>query len=332
MKKLTVLLMTLILSFSLLGCKNTKTIESVSTASKTRSSAEPANVPSTTTTDPAKFESEKEPSRTLGLDDYHNIKIGDASFDIPITWTRVDSDDTFYFYEGSTGSVPFFMFQYAYIEYGLDFDSVPWSDFVSGVGRSDYVAGGGGITDYKIISKSSHKFAKIDLKMIVDGDKHYSIMYSTYENNMLFTIAITTVNFVSDDSYYGSILEHIADSLVIGGTEPAGDEETTKATTTAADSATANQRRAVDTAKNYLSFTHFSHSGLVNQLKYEGFTDEDAKYGADNSGANWMEQTVKSAESYLDIMSMMRAALIDQLIYEGFTREQTEYGATQNGL
>lgn len=95
---------------------------------------------------------------------------------------------------------------------------------------------------------------------------------------------------------------------------------------------TPSQSNAVNMAKSYLDYTAFSRDGLIEQLEYEGFSNEDATYGADNSGADWMEQAVKSAESYLEYTSFSRQGLIDQLEYEGFTHEQAVHGVDATGL
>lgn len=96
-------------------------------------------------------------------------------------------------------------------------------------------------------------------------------------------------------------------------------------------SATMGQKNALAKAKEYLSVMAFSHSGLVKQLKYEGFSDAEATYGADNCGANWNEQAAKKAQSYIEIMSFSRERLIDQLKYDGFTQAQAEYGVSAVG-
>ena len=70
---------------------------------------------------------------------------------------------------------------------------------------------------------------------------------------------------------------------------------------------------------------------MIEQLEYEKYTSEQAKYGADNCGANWNEQAVKSANSYLDFSSFSKDQLIQQLEYEGFTHEQAVHGAAENG-
>ena len=88
---------------------------------------------------------------------------------------------------------------------------------------------------------------------------------------------------------------------------------------------------AVQKAKDYLAYTAFSYSGLIEQLEFEGYSTENATYGADNCGADWYEQAAKKAADYLDYTSFSRAGLISQLEFEGFTHDQAVYGAEQNG-
>ncbi len=94
---------------------------------------------------------------------------------------------------------------------------------------------------------------------------------------------------------------------------------------------TMGQKNALEQAKRYLSISAFSYSGLIDQLKYEGYTAEEATYGADNCGADWNEQAARQAKSYMKLMSFSRQGLIDQLKYEGFTQAQAEYGASAVG-
>jgi len=99
-----------------------------------------------------------------------------------------------------------------------------------------------------------------------------------------------------------------------------------------ANTTTLGKQNALAKANDYLSFMAFSHSGLIEQLEYEGFTTEEATYGADNCGADWNEQAARKAKNYLDVMSFSRASLIDQLKYDGFTSAQAEYGVTAAGF
>ncbi len=93
------------------------------------------------------------------------------------------------------------------------------------------------------------------------------------------------------------------------------------------DEATLGEKNALRKATDYLNYTAFSYSGLIDQLEHEGFTHSEAVYGADNSGADWNEQAVLKAQQYMDYTSFSRDGLIAQLEHEGFTRQQAEYGA-----
>ena len=97
------------------------------------------------------------------------------------------------------------------------------------------------------------------------------------------------------------------------------------------DNVTTGQKNALSTALQYLSVLSFSRSGLIDQLEYEGFTNEEAVYAVDNCGADWNEQASKCAKHYLELMPFSRQELVDQLLYEGFTQSQAEYGVSQNG-
>lgn len=99
-----------------------------------------------------------------------------------------------------------------------------------------------------------------------------------------------------------------------------------------AESTTRSRENALASAKDYLDFSAFSRSGLIEQLEYEGFSTEDATFAVDNCGADWFEQAYKSAEEYLSYSSFSHSRLVDQLIYEGFTQEEAEYGVSKTGL
>ena len=91
------------------------------------------------------------------------------------------------------------------------------------------------------------------------------------------------------------------------------------------------ETNAVKKAKQYLSIIPYSYNRLIEQLKYEGFTEKEAIYGADHCEADWFEQAAKKAADYLELMTYSKDRLIEQLEYEGFTHEQAVYGAEQNG-
>lgn len=95
---------------------------------------------------------------------------------------------------------------------------------------------------------------------------------------------------------------------------------------------TVSQSNAREKAADYLSFTSFSRTGLIQQLEFEGFSTEDATYGVDALGVDWNEQAALKAAEYLEFTSFSRSGLIDQLVFEGFTQTEAEYGVSTTGL
>lgn len=92
------------------------------------------------------------------------------------------------------------------------------------------------------------------------------------------------------------------------------------------------QANARAKAADYLGLTAFSRSGLIEQLKFEGFNRRDATYGVDAVHADWNKQAVRKAKDYLDLTSFSRSGLIEQLKFDGFTTAQAEYGVNKTGL
>ncbi|MBN9201482.1 MAG: hypothetical protein ABS61_00845 [Microbacterium sp. SCN 70-18] len=86
------------------------------------------------------------------------------------------------------------------------------------------------------------------------------------------------------------------------------------------------QQNAIDKAKSYLSFAGFSRTGLIGQLEFEGFSTEDATFGADNAGADWNAEAAEKAASYLEFTSFSRQGLYDQLAFDGFTDAEIQFG------
>ena len=110
-----------------------------------------------------------------------------------------------------------------------------------------------------------------------------------------------------------------------------GTKTTSTTTVSTSQSATIGESNALKRAKEYLRFTAFSYSGLIDQLEYEKYSHTEAVYGADNCGADWNEQALKKANSYLSFTAFSYKGLIEQLEYEGFTHKEAEYGADNCG-
>jgi hypothetical protein len=121
---------------------------------------------------------------------------------------------------------------------------------------------------------------------------------------------------------------------------PTETPEPTKATkaTKPKPSFTASQEQAIGAAKDYLDFSAFSRSGLINQLssKYgSGFSKADAIFAVNHLTVNWNEQAVRSAKDYLSMTHFSRAGLIQQLSSKygsGYTVAQATYAANHVGL
>ncbi|MCL2438113.1 MAG: Ltp family lipoprotein [Coriobacteriia bacterium] len=143
------------------------------------------------------------------------------------------------------------------------------------------------------------------------------------------------------DSYVLNVLAREADNLGLFNWDllegASGETPTEVPAETSGDTATetemtVSQQQAIRSAESYLRVASFSRSGLIDQLKFEDFSVEDATFAVDSLEVDWGEQAVDSAENYLEFMSFSRQGLIDQLIFEGFTEQQAIYGVDATGL
>ncbi|MEY4743808.1 MAG: hypothetical protein RIR34_1147 [Actinomycetota bacterium] len=92
---------------------------------------------------------------------------------------------------------------------------------------------------------------------------------------------------------------------------------------------TLSEKNSRQKADDYLAYQAFSRKGLISQLVYEGFSKEDAAYGADAVKADWNEQAKLKAESYLSTQSFSAKGLADQLEFEGFDGGQVTYAMSK---
>ena len=91
------------------------------------------------------------------------------------------------------------------------------------------------------------------------------------------------------------------------------------------------RQNAIKKAQSYLSFSSFSRKGLIDQLRFEGFTTDEAVFAVDYLEPDWYAEAAEKAESYLSLSAFSRQGLIDQLLFEGFTEEEAEYGVVSAG-
>ena len=105
-----------------------------------------------------------------------------------------------------------------------------------------------------------------------------------------------------------------------------GSTPVTTASNDGTSSPTTGERNALQQANRYLRTSAFSYNGLIDQLKFEEYTDSEAAYAVDNCGADWNEQALKKAEQYLRTSAFSYTGLFNQLKFEGFTDAQATYG------
>ncbi len=103
-------------------------------------------------------------------------------------------------------------------------------------------------------------------------------------------------------------------------------QQPTQTSPAAASNGTVSQQNALKAAQQYLNYTAFSHDGLVAQLEHDQFSQADATYGADNSGADWNAEAIKAAQNYLNYTAFSQGGLVAQLEHDQFTQAQATYG------
>lgn len=92
---------------------------------------------------------------------------------------------------------------------------------------------------------------------------------------------------------------------------------------------TLSQKNAVRRAEQYLNIMAFSKSGLIEQLEFEGFSNQDATYAVNKLNVNWNEQAIKKGKQYLDIMAFSKSGLVEQLEFDGFSYNEATYAVNQ---
>ena len=88
---------------------------------------------------------------------------------------------------------------------------------------------------------------------------------------------------------------------------------------------------ATKRAKALLAIKAYSFTGLMRQMRDEGFGTTEAMYGLIYCGADWEEQAARKARELLASGEYTREALYDMLVKVGFSEEQAEYGVKNCG-
>lgn len=250
------------------------------------------------------------------VDGYKNIVIGGFDARIPADW--VDDGGILYLVEDGS---------YPCITYDVinDYDNLDALFSYSG-STKDFVDGYGERFDVVLRSEDMHREtygSNTGLNFTIGGsidDIKVVELVTLFSNPGGGVVAITFSYETSGDS--SPVEEYV--KLLYSLTPSAGLDAPSDSF-----QPSTGDRNALAQAKRYLSSMHFSRSGLIEQLQYEGYTDSECVYAVDNCGASWKEQAVGKAQDYLNSSSFSRKELIEQLEFEGFTRDQAEYGVSQ---
>lgn len=180
-------------------------------------------------------------------------------------------------------------------------------------------------------------YSGFSFKANISVNSSDSLMYAIVFDNAKQLRAFTINSFNgADDS---AVLDDVAASVKLDDVDSTSTETaTTQAKQNTAGSSQTNEitefnkDTAVERAKFHTKYNSYSQKGLVKMLVFEGFSEEDAEYGAANCGADWNQEAVEDAESYLRSKNYTRKELYDQLKYEGYTEGQILYALAKAGL
>ena len=93
-----------------------------------------------------------------------------------------------------------------------------------------------------------------------------------------------------------------------------------------------SQSSAVRKAEEYLSMNEgFSRDGLIGQLEYDQFSEEDASAAVSSLNVDWNQQAALKAKQYMSMQGFSHSGLVSQLEYDKFTAAQAEFGASAVG-
>lgn len=152
--------------------------------------------------------------------------------------------------------------------------------------------------------------------------KDYYRRYVYYDSSGTLKMRVESLYSGLSDFEDGKVYTKISDESPVHLSVSSDDTATKEV-----ENATSGEKNALSRAKSYLDFAAFSYEGLVSQLEYEGFSNSEACFAAENCGADWKKQAVDKAKSYLSSSAFSYDGLISQLEYEKFTTEQATYAA-----
>ena len=289
--------------------------------------------------------------------DMRVYKLNGVEYKIPMEWETYENDGTYYYYpEGSSDAqTAMVMVKYSPMDGAMNYSNVSemMDGYAKGVGEAD---GASNLLKASYPEWDSNA-VKLTYDLDIDSDSYH---VSQYAAPVLYDGIFSIVFFGGDkyQSIYDLILENVKfpsfsdtaldksddlddlyddDDEEDDGYDYDWDDEDSSASTSSvtsdsgqSENLSTERASALQKAHDYLDYSAFSRTGLIEQLEYEGFSEDDATYAVDNCGADWKKQAVLKAKQYRGYSAFSHKGLVEQLEYEGFTSEQAEYGATQS--
>lgn len=274
------------------------------------------------------------------------VSICGMQFKIPKSWqhgTPSEEDEyTFDYYYSDTGML---MFRYGPMTNFSLSDQAYIDSFISGFASG--FTGTVETSDEVVTLNNDIPSLKVDFTGTLEGLDLIGRMYHFQFNN--YDIGIMYADYNDYKFYHENEFDDIMNSLKVVHTYRETElnssissetntennavisTSTPEPIPTQAPTVTISQLNAYRAAQNYLSFMAFSRTGLINQLVFEGYSEEDATYGVDRCNADWMAQAVKKAKNYLETSAFSYSGLIGQLEFEGFSNEEATHGANNCG-
>ena len=289
--------------------------------------------------------------------DMRVYELNGVEYKIPMEWETYENDGTYYYYpEGSSDAqTAMVMVKYSPMDGAMNYSNVSemMDGYAEGVGEADGAS--------NLLKASYPEWDDNAIKVTYDLDiDSVSCHVSLYAAPVLYD-GIFSISLSGGDKYqsiYDLILENVKfpsrsdavldksddlDDLYDEDDEEGDDydydwddDDSSASTSSVTSSSGQNENlsteraSALQKAHDYLNYSAFSRTGLIEQLEYEGFSKDDATYAVDNCGADWKKQAVLKAKQYRGYSAFSHKGLVEQLEYEGFTHEQAEYGATQS--
>lgn len=252
------------------------------------------------------------------------IESDGLTIDVPAEWKVMDAEDGKYIYPDFDGLLYLMTESDAYD--GSPTDSF-YFDVVDGMERD----GSTKLTSEPEVSSVGAAISyRSDIESTIDG-KDYKGKFELIISGASF-YAITFIVPSDDYSSAESQIDSVFGTIALNNAEsPMLIQQNVLDETVQEPGETVSQKNAVEKARSYLRYSAFSYDGLVRQLEFEGFAHDDAVYGADSCGADWMAQAEAKARDYISFSAFSYAGLIDQLEFEGFSHDEAVHGADSCG-